>query len=1286
MDFLLAVKAKLDLECSAISLSRFYQPVAVHQTTKAISDRQGAGEESGMATYSSFSSAFREIGRGSMQSKRRDRKCTRECNPSEEQVPADKVSLVTFENSEAWLVKCAETVTITARTRQLVRGKLVGNKHERRPSLVCVEPAQIPIQGVWAARGLAFVTEKNHGNQLIDGKVLASHVDGARHELKTPHGNDVTTETHGHSTQIVLGETVVMLANFSDENIELPKATIIGIAEEVSEPLIVSANEEKQIALENHTKSVEGKLKFQKYASEKLAHLSHAERKCIEPVLVKYAHVFHDEQSNEFRSSNVVEHRIETGNAPPIRKAQYRVPFALRDEMKSQVQNMLDKGVIRDSTSPWQAPAILVPKKSSDGKPKYRFCVDFRALNNVTKFDTYPLPLFEQTTSTLAGSKYFSVLDCYSGFWQINIREQDKEKTAFTVPSGHYEFNRLCYGLSNSPATFQRAVDVVLKNLTGTECWVFIDDVIIFSRTVEEHALRLANVLQRFEGANLQLQPEKCVFAQSEVQYLGHVISREGIRASPDKVKAVKEYPIPKTVKEVRSFLGLASYYRRLVPKFAEIAKPLTELTRKEQTFEWDDRRQSAFEELKSRLCTTPVLAYPDFQLPFILTTDGSKTAVAAILSQVQEGVERPISFASRQLNKAESSYSASEVEMLALVWATKYFRCYLYGKKFLVRTDHAALSFLHKFADNNSRLMRWSLRLAEFEFVVEHTPGTKISHVDALSRHVGTVNDSPGLAKREVLAEQLNDPFCEAQKRLRSFTSKSEFFLDKDGVMYKRQGGRDHQLVVPQSLVHRVIAMNHEPQFAAHPGRKRTFELISLRYWWPKMRQTVEDFVTRCDACMRRKSSFEFRAPLGDVEEPTEPFQVTAMDITGPYLLTPRKNKYLLTFIDHYTRYAEAYPIPDQTAETCARVYATQIITRHGCGSTLITDQGRAFVSAFFKEVCKILKVRKVQTSAYHPSSNGIVERFHKTLHDGLSHYIDSSGTNWDNVVPFFLMAHRGTPSCSTGYSPYYLLHGREMKIPTEDDLTAKLSPEAQNADFAHRLEDLKSNLRKAFEIVRQNNKKSHQTNKSRYDKRAKERTFEMGDIVYLFSPAKKTGQCQKFRKFWAGPYKITGRLSELNYKIVDMKGKELVVHVNRLKKAFNQDIWRPKTGTDKGRKMRTRAEEEEDEEIIQSRPMVDNEVTEPQVANDMVEAEVSEPQVEPDLGQQTPQRPEPLTTPVPARTQPRESVDSTRQDPSYVPPDSPRTRRELQTTPHGPPLTRSRARMQPRAADGQE
>jgi hypothetical protein len=257
---------------------------------------------------------------------------------------------------------------------------------------------------------------------------------------------------------------------------------------------------------------------------------------------------------------------------------------------------------------------------------------------------------------------------------------------------------------------------------------------------------------------------------------------------------------------------------------------------------------------------------------------------------------------------------------------------------------------------------MRWSLRLSEFDFQVEHVPGSKLKHADALSRQIGLVNEPKTLSKERIISEQKEDAFCEGRVPNRPSVN-NEFFLDLDGALYKRTKGHPPKLVAPQSLVQEIISENLYPIFVAHPGIKRTLELISLKYWWPRMRQSKEEYVRRCDKCQMRKGKTEFRAPLGEVEEPSEPFQVTSIDITGPYSITPRKNRYLLNFIDHFTKYAEAFPIPDISTETCARVYATQIVTRHGSGSILISDQGRQFTSAFFRETCKILRIKKVRT-----------------------------------------------------------------------------------------------------------------------------------------------------------------------------------------------------------------------------------------------------------------------------------------------------------------------------------
>ena len=387
------------------------------------------------------------------------------------------------------LVKAIENITVAPRCRQIVMGKIETEEKQSLPSLVVVEPAQIPIAGILPACGL-------------------SRTDSTAQVSPGLTSRDSHAETRARYAY-------VMVANFTDEKLTIPKATVLGVAEEVGEPEIdrlnaVSGADAGQHEMPQTQKRNE--VLYHKLLRGKLEHLIQKERQLLEPVLLKYTHVFHDEESNKFKGTNVVEHEILLNDTRPIRRPPNRTPYALREEMESHVQKMLDQGVIRESSSPWSVPAILVPKRSLDGKPRYRFCVDFRALNAVTKFDSYPLPVFEET-STLYVSKYFSVLDCHSGFWQVSIKEEHRERTAFTVPSGHYEFNRLPFGLSNSPANFQRLMDTVLRSLVSSECSAFLDDVVVYSRTAKEHAQRLENVIQRFDKANLQLHPGKCKFA-----------------------------------------------------------------------------------------------------------------------------------------------------------------------------------------------------------------------------------------------------------------------------------------------------------------------------------------------------------------------------------------------------------------------------------------------------------------------------------------------------------------------------------------------------------------------------------------------------------------------------------------------------------------------------------------------------------------------------------------------------------------------------------------------------
>lgn len=415
--------------------------------------------------------------------------------------------------------------------------------------------------------------------------------------------------------------------------------------------------------------------------------------------------------------TSVTRHSIRT-YGPPVREPLRRIPHSLQDTVSSEIKKMLDQGVIRESSSPWSSAVVMARKK--DGT--WRFCIDYRKLNSQTQKDAYPLPRIDETLESLVGSKYFSTLDLASGYWQVEVEEGDREKTAFSTRDGHYEFNVMPFGLTNAPATFQRLMQCVLSGLTYEQCLIYLDDIIVFGTSFHQHLERLRTVFQHLEKAGMKLKPRKCHFAKCEVRYLGHIISREGIQADPEKIQAMISYPVPKDVKELRQFLGLTNYYRRFIKHYSNIAEPLHKLTRKSAGgYKWSADCQAAFETLKSRLTNPPILAYPDFNHQFTVATDASGTALGAVLCQVADSKERVIAYWSRQLNKAERNYSTAEREALAVVCAVKEFFPYLYGRRFTLLTDHNPLMSLRGLSEVGGRLTHWVLFLQQFDMTVQY-------------------------------------------------------------------------------------------------------------------------------------------------------------------------------------------------------------------------------------------------------------------------------------------------------------------------------------------------------------------------------------------------------------------------------------------------------------------------------------------------------------------------------------------------------------------------------------
>ena len=579
--------------------------------------------------------------------------------------------------------------------------------------------------------------------------------------------------------------------------------------------------------------------------------------------------------------------------------------------------------------------------KKRDGT--WRLCIDYQKLNAVTDQDAYPLPRIDETIDSLTGSTYFTTLDLAAGYWQVGIEECDKEKTAFFTRRGHFEFNVMPFGLTNAPATFQHLMECVLAGLTGEQCLIYLDDIIVFSSTFDEHLQRLANVFAALRGAGLKLKPSKCFFAQKEVHYLGHVISTAGVSPDPAKTEVVSSYPIPTDLKQLRQFFGLANYYRRFVPDYFKIAEPLHKLLRKGATYNWNTACHKAFTELKHRLVTPPVLTYPDFKLPFLLYTDASDFALGAVLSQIQDGKERVVSYWNRQLTKPERGYSTTQREALAAVSAVKEFYPYLYGSSFKLITDHNPLTSLKGLKDIGGRLTRWMLFLQQFNFQFEYKPGKCLDNVDTLSRITSIIPKSSttfeSISKAQLKDDQLQlAPIVKALSDGTSFPSKvapglCQAFL-RNGVLYRqfRQSSMSPmtaQLVVPNSMKDVVLNQLHDQ--AGHLGVHKTTEKVKERFYWPGYEQDIENWVHACQPCQKRNPPQPVpKAPMGIIRT-HHPVQKISWDIMGPLPVSSKGHKYILVITDMFSKWVEAFPLRVTDSETLAKVLVDEIVCRYG-------------------------------------------------------------------------------------------------------------------------------------------------------------------------------------------------------------------------------------------------------------------------------------------------------------------------------------------------------------------
>ncbi len=625
----------------------------------------------------------------------------------------------------------------------------------------------------------------------------------------------------------------------------------------------------------------------------------------------------------------------------------------------------------------------------------------------------------------------------------------------------------------------------------------------------------------------------------------------------------------------MRSFVGLCSYYRRFIDKFAQLAKPLTDLTRKGITFTWGAAQQESFELLKAAMTETLLLAFPDYSLPFEIHPDACGYGLGAVLLQKVGGVDRPLAYASRLMTTCEQNYSVTEQECLALVWAVVKFRTYVWGRPITIVTDHHALCWLLSKRNLAGRLARWSLVLQEYQITIVHKSGRLHSDADALSRYpVGKSeeldDDVPWIMTLRVNADNSELSLREEQRKEWPFETQKldngeevRGFALSEELLYKEkrtEGGPRVRVCVPKAWRAELLRACHDDITAGHMGQTRTLFKLQQRYYWPCMKEDVNDYVRNCQSCQARKGTYRKPAGLLEVSQRAElPFERVGMDILGPFPQTKAGNKYIIVAIDYITKWAETASLKSGDAQSVAEFFVKMVVLRHGAPAHLTTDQGKCFLADLFQKIMASLETNHRTTTAYHPQSNGQVERINHTLADMLSMYVSSDHTNWDEILPYVTFAYNTSRQDTTGRTPFYLMHGREAVLPI--DVAIGINPNLLNGD-EDPYEDVQLKLTRARAELEDKLRIVQEQAKARFDsKRSEPKEFMPGQKVLVYKPTRVVGRAEKLLHRWHGPYEVLVQTTPVNY-LVHLPGKKKpyteIVHVERLK-AFYEEEYAP-------------------------------------------------------------------------------------------------------------------------------
>ncbi len=953
---------------------------------------------------------------------------------------------------------------------------------------------------------------------------------------------------------------------------------------------------------------------------------------------------------SELGCTDVVKHHIDTGDAPPKRHAHYRTTPEKQKAIEKELNKLEQAGIIEPSVSNWTSPLLILEKKSQPGE--YRIAIDYKYINKVAKPMFYPLPTLDTVIDSLSQThpKIFSTLDMASGYYQIKLTDESKEKSAFSTHLGAFQFIRMSNGLKSAPATYLSCMNEVFRGLNFKILQLYMDDIITTSQDAKSHFENLRIILDRMIENGLTLKPSKCHFGAKQVPFLGHILSEKGISTDPKKIEVIKSYPAPKCQKDLQIYLGMTNYYRKFIKNYAMICKPLYNLLKSDVDFVWDDQCTSAFEKLKSHLQTAPILNYPDFGKPFIVTCDSSGHSIGYMLTQLDENnKERAICFGGRSLRPCETRWSISEKECLALIESIKLWHCYLANQFFTVYTDHIALKYLQNLKQGSGRLYRWSLALQGYNFEIKYKPGKANVCADALSRRpyppeshskaidieachdlpvgslhiasndyyeivIETEKDSVSSEIADLasilpinavdidqdsntdanpmdiqLSQNENMPELQRQcedlapiieyletgtlpadkNKAKSVVYSSDQYVILNDILYhiyepRRKGVPKsqryvRQLAVPKSCRREILENYHTSVLGAHQGFDRTYNAIKMHFWWNKMYADINTYISTCDQCQKAKRPMHQKpAPL--VPMPIVPiFERWHMDILGPLTPSqPDKFKYVLLLVDSFTRWSECFPLKTKEAKEVAHVLFTHIFTRYGAPNSLVSDKGQEFMAKIVKSLCELFKVKRIYTTPYHPQTNAACERMNQTIGQALRAMGNTKQTNWPDILPGIMMAYRKTLHSSTGFSPFYMLFGREMRAPIDIGLAPREDAPKSTREY---IQGVIQNIKTAHEVAKINIEQTQQQYKNQYDHKTKTPTYKEGQKVLKNSYKVQKGKSRKLTVKWIGPFFITRVCPNHTYLLTDCQTHKPLrarIHANRLK-PYNDPNDRP-------------------------------------------------------------------------------------------------------------------------------